>query len=68
MAVLKVIEVMSSSPKSWEDATALAVKTAAKTVKEIRSVYVQDMSAVVKSDKIDEYRVNVKITFEVIKD
>jgi len=68
MAVLKVIEVMSSSPKSWEDATAVAVKTAAKTVKEIRSVYVQDMSAVVKEDKIEEYRVNVKITFEVIKD
>jgi flavin-binding protein dodecin len=68
MAVLKVIEVMSSSPKSWEDAAALAVKTAAQTVKQIRSVYVQDMSAVVKGDKIEEYRVNVKITFEVIED
>lgn len=67
MAVLKVIEIMASSPKGWEDATANAVKTASRTVKEIRSVYVQDMSAVVKGDKIEEYRVNVKITFEVIK-
>lgn len=66
MAVLKVIEVMSSSEKSWEDAAATAVKVAAKTVKEIRSVYVQDMSAVVNKNKITEFRVNVKITFEVL--
>ena len=66
MAVLKVIEIMASSEKSWEDATANAVKMAGKTVKEIRSVYVQDMSAVVSGNKITEYRVNVKITFEVI--
>ena len=66
MAVLKVIEILASSPVSWEDATASAVKMAAKTVKEIRSVYVQDQSAVVVRNKITEYRVNVKITFEVI--
>jgi flavin-binding protein dodecin len=66
MAVLKVIEILASSPVSWEDATANAVKMAAKTVKEIRSVYVQEHSAVVVKNKITEYRVNVKITFEVI--
>ncbi len=66
MAVLKVIELLSSSPKSWEDAAREAVKTAAKTVKAIRSVYVQDMSAVVNENKITEFRVNVKITFEVL--
>lgn len=66
MAVLKVIEVMASSPKSWEDATSLAVKTAGKTVKGIRSVYVQDQSAVVKNNKIAEFRVNLRITFEVL--
>lgn len=66
MAVLKVIEIMASSPKSWEDAANTAVKIASKTVKGIRSFYVQDMSAVVKSNKIAEFRVNVKITFEVL--
>jgi dodecin len=66
MAVLKVIEILASSPVSWEDATAAAVKTAGKTVKEIRSVYVKDQSAVVVKNKITEYRVNVKITFEVV--
>lgn len=66
MAVLKVIEIMASSEKSWEDAAAIAVKTAGKTVKEIRSVYIKDMSAVVSKNKITEFRVNAKITFEVL--
>lgn len=66
MAVLKVIEILASSPVSWEEATASAVKMAAKSVKEIRSVYLKEQSAVVVKNKITEYRVNVKITFEVI--
>ncbi|WP_046743892.1 dodecin family protein [Kordia zhangzhouensis] len=65
MAVLKVIEVLSNSKKSWEDATARAVKQAAKSVKNIRSVYVQEQSAIVDENAITEFRVNVKITFEV---
>jgi flavin-binding protein dodecin len=66
MAVLKVIEIMASSEKSWEDAAAIAVKTAGKTVKGIRSVYIQDMSAVVTKNKIAEFRVTAKISFEVL--
>ncbi|MDG1777783.1 MAG: dodecin family protein [Flavobacteriaceae bacterium] len=65
MGVLKVIEVLSNSNKSWEDATQKAIKHASKTVKNIRSVYVQDQSATVHGDHIDEFRVNLKITFEV---
>jgi len=67
MAVLKVIEIMASSPKSWEDAANTAVKTAGDTVKGIRSLFVENMSAVVKNNTITEYRVNVKISFEVLK-
>ncbi len=66
MSVLKVIEIMASSEKGWEDATLIAVQNASKTVKGIKSAYVQDMSAVVKDNKITEFRVNVKITFEVL--
>lgn len=66
MAVLKVIELLASSDKSWEEATRSAVKIASRTIKEIRSVYVQDMSAVVNEDQVIEFRVNVKITFEVV--
>ncbi|MGB3773980.1 MAG: dodecin family protein [Leeuwenhoekiella sp.] len=65
MAVLKVLEIMASSNKSWEQATANGVKHAAKTVKNIRSAYVQEQSAVVTGDTVTEYRVNLKISFEV---
>ena len=65
MAVLKVIEVLSGSAVSWEDATQKAVEKASKSVKHIRSVYVQDQSAQVKDGKVTEYRVNLKLTFEI---
>lgn len=65
MAVLKVIEVLANSDKSWEDATKNALEQASKSVKNIRSVYINEQSASVKDGKIDDYRVNVKITFEV---
>lgn len=65
MAVLKVIEVLSNSEKSWEDATRKAVAQASKSVKNIRSVYVNEMNAVVKDDEVTEFRVNLKLTFEV---
>ncbi len=67
MSVLKVIEILASSEKSWEDAVDNAVKSAAKSLKGIRSVYVVDQSAVVKDNKVAEYRVNCKITFEVFE-
>jgi flavin-binding protein dodecin len=66
MAVLKVIEVLANSDISWEDATKKAVEHASKSVKNIKSVYVNEQSAQVKDGKISEYRVNVKITFEVM--
>ncbi|MEL4308597.1 dodecin family protein [Joostella sp. CR20] len=65
MAVLKVIEVLSNSDKSWEDATKSAIKKASKSVKNIRSVYINEQSATVTDGEIDNYRVNVKITFEI---
>ncbi|GGD19349.1 dodecin family protein [Hyunsoonleella pacifica] len=65
MAILKVIEVLANSEKSWEDATKKAVAQASKSVKNIRSVYVQDQSASVDGGEITDFRVNVKITFEV---
>ena len=55
MGVLKVIEVLSNSNKSWEDATQKAIKHASKTVKNIRSAYVQDQSVTVNGDGVDEF-------------
>lgn len=65
MAVLKVIEILANSTQSWEDAAKNAVAEAAKSVKNIRSVYIKEHSATVKDGKMDVFRVNVKITFEV---
>ncbi|WP_297696323.1 dodecin family protein [uncultured Eudoraea sp.] len=65
MSVLKVIEVLANSNESWEDAAKNAVTHASKSVNNIRSVYLNEQSATVKGGKIDDYRVNVKITFEV---
>lgn len=65
MSVMKVIEIMGNSDKSWEAAADEAVSEASKSVKHIRSVWVQDQSATVKDGKIDRYRITCKITFEV---
>lgn len=65
MSVVKVIEVMASSTKSWEDAAQQAVNEASSTLKNIRSVYIQDHSAVVKDNKIAEYRITAKLSFEI---
>jgi hypothetical protein len=66
MSVIKVVELMANSKKSWEDAAQNAVTHAAKTIKNIKSVYVQEQTAVVTGENITEYRVNVKISFEVL--
>lgn len=66
MSVLKVVEILSSSTESWEDATRKAVEKASETLKGIRSVYINEQSATVRDGKIQEFRVNVKLTFEVI--
>lgn len=63
--VLKVIEILASSPKSWEDAAANAVKEASKSVRGIRSVNINNQSAIVADGKITEFRINCKISFEI---
>lgn len=65
MSILKVIEVLANSEISWEDATRKGVTQAAKSLKNIRSVYVKDQSAAVNDGKISEYRVTLKLTFEL---
>jgi len=67
MAVVKIIELIGSSPISWEDATKNALAEAAKTIKNIQSVYVKRCNAKVKDNKIVEYRAVVKIAFVVAR-
>lgn len=63
--VLKVIEVLSESSKSFEDAIEKGVKNTSKSVRNVRSAYVNEMSTTVTDGKVDKYRVNLKITFGV---
>ncbi|HII76156.1 MAG TPA: dodecin domain-containing protein [Methanolinea sp.] len=64
-SVAKVIELIGSSPKGWEDAAANAVKEAAKTIRNIKGVYLKECTAKVEQNRIVEYRSNVKISFVV---
>jgi dodecin len=61
--VVKVVEVMSESEKSWEDAVLNAVRRTAETIHGIKSVYVDNFTAKVEGDRIVEYRIDAKISF-----
>ena len=61
--VVKVIEVLSQSDKSWEDAAQKAVTEASKSVRNIKSIYIKEKSAKVKDNKIVKYRITAKISF-----
>ncbi len=65
MSVVKVIEVLAQSPKSWEDAAQMALTEASKTLDNIQSIYIKDFKAIVNDGKISEYRVNAKVSFVV---
>jgi flavin-binding protein dodecin len=63
--VVKVIELMSQSPKSWEDAAQGAVEEAAKTLRNGRSLYIKEFTAEVDDGKVTNYRINAKVTFDL---
>ena len=61
--LLKVVEVLAESEKSWEDATAEAVTRASKTLKNIRSIYIENFEAKVEGNRVVRYRINAKVSF-----
>lgn len=65
MAMLKVIEVLAESSKSWEDAAQQAVADASKTVRNIKSIYIKNLEATVSDGKVNGYRINAKISFMI---
>ncbi len=67
MSIVKVIEVIATSTKSFDDAAQNAVKEASKSVKNIISVYVKDMSGKVENNSIVSYGVTAKISFKIDK-
>ena len=67
MSVAKVTEIIASSSKSFDDAVDQGVARACKTLKNVRSAWVQDQNVSIEDGKVTEYRVTLKITF-VLKD
>lgn len=65
MAIAKVIEISSESTSSFDDAAANAIKEVAKTVKNVKHVWVKDMEIYVQDDGSHLYRTNCKVTFVV---
>jgi flavin-binding protein dodecin len=65
MAIHKVIEVISQSELSWEDAAQRAIADAGSSLEQIKSIWIKNFEGIVKDNKIVEYRVNANITFEV---
>lgn len=63
--VVKVIELLSQSSKSWEDAAQDAVNETSKTLRNIRSIYIKELTAEVENGKISNYRINANVTFDL---
>ena len=63
MAVAKVTEIISTSPKSFDDAVANGIARAANTLKNVEEAWVKSQKVVVKNGKVAEYRTVLKVTF-----
>jgi dodecin len=65
MAIAKIVEVNSSSTKSFEDAIQTGIAKVTETVKNVQGAWINEQKVIVKDNKISEYRVNLKISFLV---
>ena len=63
MSLLKVIEVLAESDKSWDDAAQQAVTKASKTVHNIKSIYIENFEATADNGKLKRFRINGKLSF-----
>ena len=65
MSIVKVLEVIAESDRSFDDAAQQAVKQAGATVRNIKSIWIDNFSGVVEGGRIVRYRVNAKLSFLV---
>jgi hypothetical protein len=63
--IVKVIEVIAQSEKSWDDAVKNALDEVAKTVDDVKEIWVSGMKAIVEDGRIAEYRLTAKVSFVV---
>ena len=63
-SVYKVIEIVGSSSESWEKAASVAIKRAAKTLRDLRVAEVTAFDMTIKDGKIESYRTKLKVSFK----
>ena len=63
-AVYKIVEVVGSSPSSWEDAARVAVETAAKTLRDLRVAEITKLDMKIDDGKVVAYRARVSLSFK----
>ncbi|MEX2283408.1 MAG: dodecin family protein [Gemmatimonadota bacterium] len=65
MPIVKVVEVIAQSEKSWDDAVQNALAEVSATVQNVKEIWVSGMKAVVENNRITEYRLTAKVSFVV---
>jgi len=63
-SVYKIIELVSTSPESWEKAAANAITKASETLRELRIAEVISMDLTIKDGKVESYRTKLKVSFK----
>jgi flavin-binding protein dodecin len=65
MSVYKVVEIIGTSPKSWEDAVQKAITTAGKSIEKLRVAQVMEQDVTVDKGKVMEYRIKLNVSFKL---
>lgn len=65
MSIAKIIEITAESEKSFEDAIQQGIAGATDTLENVRSAWVKEQQVIVRNNKIQTYRVDLKLTFVV---
>lgn len=63
MSIAKVIEIIASSPKSFDDAVKIGIERANETIDEVKGAWIKDQKVVVHKGKVVEFRVIMNVTF-----
>ena len=63
-SIYKVVELIGTSPKSWEEAAANAVATASKTLRDLRIAEVVEMDMQIEDGKVVSYRTKINLSFK----
>jgi flavin-binding protein dodecin len=63
-SVYKVIELVGTSPESWEKATAAAIARASKTIRDLRVAEVKELDVSLKDGKVESYRAKISVSFK----